>query len=195
MRRSVQIDAPDGDFRQCPGYGRVVRISRIFCHPGVRSRRSCGRLRVWRKSLRRNRQVPLTSRTRLHDRDFAAIPAARASDRCDSRDVFGPGGNCCAGIGDRLAPEYAPRPMRPIMPAWTTRRHRRSPLPGRGVRPRTSRRQHRCGARRRTSPRRRRPYCRRSFRYPHPRRSPRHHRRRRSCLCPSWSSPAAKPSP
>ena len=39
-------------------------------------------------------QFPPTPRTRLHDRDFAAIPAAWAFDRRGSWDVFGLGGNC-----------------------------------------------------------------------------------------------------
>ena len=68
---------------------------------------------------------------------------------------------------------------------------------GPGRSPADEPRQRRCGARRRTSPRRRRPHCRRSFRHPRRRRrqSPRHSRRRRSYRCPGWSSPAARPSP
>ena len=39
-------------------------------------------------------RFPLTPRTRLHDRDFAATPAARASNPCGSWDVRGLGGHC-----------------------------------------------------------------------------------------------------
>ena len=35
-----------------------------------------GCLRAWRKLLAPGQRYPLTSRPRLHDRDFAAIPAA-----------------------------------------------------------------------------------------------------------------------
>ena len=40
-------------------------------------------------------QFPPTPGHGLHDRDFPASPAARASDPGDSRGIFGLGGNCC----------------------------------------------------------------------------------------------------
>ena len=93
-------------------------------------------------------------------------------------------------------------PPQSTLPAWTTRRLRPRPAPpGRCVHRRTSRRLHRPHRRRRRpgrprprrSPRHPRPG--RSLRPPRSRQNPRHSRPRRNRRCPSWSSPAARPSP
>ena len=84
-------------------------------------------------------------------------------------------------------------PPQSTIPAWTTRRLRPRPAPpGRCVHRRTSRRLHRPHRRRRRPGR---PRPRRSPRPPRSRQNPRHLRPRRNRRCPSWSSPAARPSP
>ena len=144
-RKRPQAAAPFADRPDDRQSGRPQPIPALADFARVYSKRS-KRLSTTAPAAQR---FPLTSRARRHDRDAAASPAARASDRRDSWDGFRPGGDrspaarsvsAWSGRCDprRRHPDRATPPAPAVPPARPRRRAAapvRSPAPDRSTAP------------------------------------------------------------